>query len=150
MRVSPLAGRARPRNLRTEPASSSGRLRTVAIARHVGQRERRYQPEHRSATAAEAAPDLATVGHLGILLAIAASAEGPWRATAAEAGLRCAPATTSAFRRAADDELATAEPLAGNAIKVALVRNVVTALLVELTGRAVGTAARPDERYGRA
>ena len=46
--------------------------------------------------------------------------------------LRSAPATEEAFRRAADEELAGAQPLAGNRFKVSLLRNTLTLVLREL------------------
>ena len=68
---------------------------------------------------------------------------------AAEEVLRAAPPTPDTFRRAADAELAAAEPLEGNAGKVTLVRNALTALLGELTERAVGRVAAAGDRDGR-
>jgi xanthine dehydrogenase YagS FAD-binding subunit len=79
-----------------------------------------------------AAVDVAdgTVGDCRI--AFGALAHVPWRATRAEEALRGAPATAESFARAADAELAQAEPLRDNAFKVALARNVLVATLTEL------------------
>ncbi len=67
-------------------------------------------------------------------IAFGGVAHRPWRATQAEAALRGAPATEEAFRRAADEELAGAQPLADNAFKIPLLRNTVGLVLRELTG----------------
>jgi xanthine dehydrogenase YagS FAD-binding subunit len=59
-------------------------------------------------------------------------AHKPWRATRAEASLLGAPATEETFRRAADTELAGAQPLRDNRFKVPLLRNTLTMVLREL------------------
>ncbi|MFJ2215779.1 FAD binding domain-containing protein [Streptomyces sp. NPDC101062] len=69
-------------------------------------------------------------------LALGAVASRPWRATAAERVLTGAPADAVTFAAAADAELAAARPLPGNAYKVALMRNLVVAVLSELTEEA--------------
>ncbi|MCX5401398.1 xanthine dehydrogenase family protein subunit M [Streptomyces sp. NBC_00102] len=68
-------------------------------------------------------------------LAFGGLAHRPWRATAAEAVLRDAPATAETFARAADAELAAARPLRDNAFKVGLARRLTVDVLTELTGR---------------
>jgi xanthine dehydrogenase YagS FAD-binding subunit len=65
-------------------------------------------------------------------IAFGGVAHKPWRATRAEASLRDAPATEDAFLRAADEELAGAQPLAGTRFKVPLLRNTLTLVLREL------------------
>jgi xanthine dehydrogenase YagS FAD-binding subunit len=65
-------------------------------------------------------------------IAFGALAHVPWRATRAEEALRGAPATSESFARAADAELAQAEPLRDNAFKVPLARNLLVATLTEL------------------
>jgi xanthine dehydrogenase YagS FAD-binding subunit len=70
-----------------------------------------------------------------VRLAFGGVAHVPWRATAAEAALRGAPATEESFRRAADAELAQAEPLRDNAFKVPLASNVLVHALTELAAR---------------
>ncbi len=65
-------------------------------------------------------------------LALGGVAHAPWRATAAEAVLRGAPATEETFRRAADAELAQARPLRDNAFKIPLARNVMVRTLLQL------------------
>ncbi|MFI6699520.1 FAD binding domain-containing protein [Streptomyces sp. NPDC050509] len=69
-------------------------------------------------------------------LALGAVASRPWRATAAERVLTGAPADAATFAAAADAELAAARPLPGNAYKVTLMRNLVVAVLSELTEEA--------------
>jgi xanthine dehydrogenase YagS FAD-binding subunit len=66
-------------------------------------------------------------------IALGGVAHVPWRATKAEAVLRGAPATEEVFRRAADAELADAQPLRDNAFKVPLARNVLVRTLLDLT-----------------
>jgi xanthine dehydrogenase YagS FAD-binding subunit len=60
----------------------------------------------------------------------------PWRATRAEAELRGAGPSTAAFRRAADAELAAAQPVSGNEFKVELARRTIVAVLEDLAERA--------------
>jgi xanthine dehydrogenase YagS FAD-binding subunit len=66
-------------------------------------------------------------------IALGGVAHAPWRATTAEDELRGAPATEESYRRAAQAELAAAEPLPGNAFKVSLAVRTVTATLRGLT-----------------
>jgi len=65
-------------------------------------------------------------------LALGGVAHKPWRAVRAEAVLRGAPATEEVFGRAAEAELADAQPLPGNAFKVPLARNVIVSTLLDL------------------
>lgn len=67
-----------------------------------------------------------------VRIALGGVAPIPWRATTAEAVLRGAPATAESFGRAADAELAAAQPLPGNAFKVALTRRVLVRTLLDL------------------
>ena len=67
-----------------------------------------------------------------VRLALGGVAHKPWRAWSAEAALRGAPATEEAFQRAAEAELAAAQPLPGNAFKVSLARNVIVRTLLDL------------------
>jgi xanthine dehydrogenase YagS FAD-binding subunit len=67
-----------------------------------------------------------------VRLALGGVAHKPWRATRAEQALRGAPATAERFRAAAEGELAAARPLAGNAFKVPLARNVIVSTLLDL------------------
>jgi len=67
-----------------------------------------------------------------VRLALGGVAHKPWRAVRAEAVLRGAPATEETFRRAAEAELADAQPLPGNAFKVPLARNLIVRTLLDL------------------
>lgn len=69
-------------------------------------------------------------------LAFGAVASRPWRARAAERVLTGAPATAETFAAAAEAELAAAEPLPQNGYKVGLIRNLVVAVLTELSEEA--------------
>ena len=68
-----------------------------------------------------------------VRIAFGGVAHVPWRARKAEAVLRGARATEEAFRRAADAELADAQPLRDNAFKVPLARNTLVRVLLDLT-----------------
>jgi xanthine dehydrogenase YagS FAD-binding subunit len=68
-----------------------------------------------------------------VRIAFGGLAHKPWRATKAEEVLREAPAIEDTFRRAADAELADAQPLADNAFKVPLARNTLVGVLRDLT-----------------
>ncbi|MGZ3505142.1 MAG: FAD binding domain-containing protein [Vulcanimicrobiaceae bacterium] len=65
-------------------------------------------------------------------IAFGGVAHAPWRATKAEAELRNNQATEETFRRAAEAELAQAEPLRDNAFKIPLLRNTVVRTLLDL------------------
>jgi xanthine dehydrogenase YagS FAD-binding subunit len=80
-----------------------------------------------------AAVDVADGRIRDIRLALGGVAHKPWRAAAAEASLRGAPATEESFARAADAELAQAQPLRDNGFKVEIARNLLVQTLVELT-----------------
>ncbi|GGT85778.1 MULTISPECIES: FAD binding domain-containing protein [Streptomyces] len=76
-------------------------------------------------------------------LAFGGLAHRPWRARAAEEVLRGAPATVETYARAADAELAAAEPLRDNAFKVTLTRNLTVNVLSDLASRAEEGARPP-------
>jgi xanthine dehydrogenase YagS FAD-binding subunit len=65
-------------------------------------------------------------------IAFGGVAHVPWRAAAAEAALRGAPATEEAFARAAEAELDAARPLRANGFKVPLARNLLVRVLADL------------------
>ena len=67
-----------------------------------------------------------------VRLALGGVAHKPWRARRGEDVLRGAPATAEVFGHAADAVLVEARPLAQNAFKVPLVRNVVVRTLLDL------------------
>lgn len=68
-----------------------------------------------------------------VRIAFGGVAHGPWRALKAEEALRDAPVSEEAFRRAADLELAAAQPLQDNAFKIPLLRNVLARTLLDLS-----------------
>jgi xanthine dehydrogenase YagS FAD-binding subunit len=65
-------------------------------------------------------------------IAFGGLAHVPWRAHRAEEALRGAPATEESYARAADAELAQAQPLRDNAFKVPLARSLLIRTLAEL------------------
>jgi xanthine dehydrogenase YagS FAD-binding subunit len=74
-------------------------------------------------------------GQIGdVRIALGGVAHRPWRASAAEAALRGAPATLAAFRAAAEAELADARPLRDNGFKIELAKRTIVAVLAELSG----------------
>jgi len=83
--------------------------------------------------AVAAALDVADDGTVrDVRLALGGVAPKPWRAWKAEAVLRGQPATAESFARAAEAELAAAQPLSGNAFKVPLARNTLVRTLLDL------------------
>ncbi|MGP7796739.1 FAD binding domain-containing protein [Sphingomonas sp. CLY1604] len=73
-----------------------------------------------------------------VRIAFGGVAHKPWRALRAEAALRGGPAEEAAFRAAAAEEFADAQPLRDNAFKPALAARTLAAVLTEL---AMGEAA---------
>jgi xanthine dehydrogenase YagS FAD-binding subunit len=69
-----------------------------------------------------------------VRLALGGVAHKPWRASKAEAALRGQPATSAAFRAAADAELTEARPLKDNGFKIELAARTITAVLADLAG----------------
>jgi len=67
-----------------------------------------------------------------VCIALGGVAHVPWRAITAEDELRGAEITEDAVRRAAEAELAQAEPLRDNGYKVELARNLIVRTLLEL------------------
>jgi xanthine dehydrogenase YagS FAD-binding subunit len=84
-----------------------------------------------TSVAAELVVDAGTVTSARI--ALGGVAHKPWRAHRAEAALTGRRSTEDTFRRAADEELAQAEPLPGNEFKVELTRRTIVATLSALT-----------------
>lgn len=68
-------------------------------------------------------------------IALGGVAHKPWRARRAEEVLAGAPASQDTYEKAADAELAAAEPLPGNSFKVELARRTLIAQLRMLTQR---------------
>ena len=67
-----------------------------------------------------------------VRIALGGLAHVPWRATVAEDALRGGKVSEAAVERAAEVELAQAEPLRDNGYKVELARNLITRTLLEL------------------
>ena len=65
-------------------------------------------------------------------IALGGVAPAPWRAAHAEEALRGAPIDEDTLKRAADAELAQAEPLRDNGYKIPLARNLIVSTLLEL------------------
>jgi xanthine dehydrogenase YagS FAD-binding subunit len=76
-----------------------------------------------------------------VRLALGGVAHKPWRAHAAEAVLRGAPAEERTFRRAAEAELAAARSLRDNGFKIELARRTIVAVLSQLAARPTGGRA---------
>jgi xanthine dehydrogenase YagS FAD-binding subunit len=74
-----------------------------------------------------------------VRIALGGVAHKPWRAERAEAALRGGPPTEAAFRRAAEAELAAAQPLRDNAFKIELATRVIADTLGKLA-KAQGAA----------
>ena len=83
-----------------------------------------------TSVAAELVIDDGTVSSARI--ALGGVAHKPWRAHHAEQALTGKPATEDTFQRAADAELAHAQPLRGNEFKVDLTRGAILATLITL------------------
>jgi xanthine dehydrogenase YagS FAD-binding subunit len=98
----------------------------------------RYRKARERASFAFALVSVAVVAQAGdgliedCRIAVGGVAHGPWRAREAEAVLRGQPATDASFARAAEAELAAAEPLKRNDFKVPLARNLIVRTLGEV------------------
>jgi xanthine dehydrogenase YagS FAD-binding subunit len=104
----------------------------------LAERSRYYKVRDRASYAfalvsVAAAVDIADDVVRDARIAFGGVAHKPWRATRAEEVLRGAPAVEETFLRAADAELADAQPLPGNRFKVPLVRRTLSLVLRELT-----------------
>jgi xanthine dehydrogenase YagS FAD-binding subunit len=109
-------------------------LPPLAVAAHSCYRKVRDRASYAFALVSVAAAlDVADGVVRDVRLALGGVAPKPWRATTAEGVLRGASATEDTFRRAADAELAAAQPLPGNAFKVPLARRTLVAVLRDLT-----------------
>jgi xanthine dehydrogenase YagS FAD-binding subunit len=71
-----------------------------------------------------------------VRIALGGAAARPWRASIAERTLIGRPATTQEFQRAAAAEIAEARPLPHNQYKIPLLRNLIVAVLDDLTAGA--------------
>ncbi|HLW02524.1 MAG TPA: xanthine dehydrogenase family protein subunit M [Ktedonobacterales bacterium] len=108
-------------------------LPALSFAAHSRYRKVRDRASYAFALVSVAAAlDVADGTVRDVRLALGGVAPVPWRATRAEGLLRNGPATEQAFRQAAEAELATAQPLPGNAFKVPLARNTIVRTLLDL------------------
>ncbi len=109
-------------------------LPPLAFATHSHYRKVRDRASYAFALVSVAAAiDVADGRVRDARIAFGGVAHVPWRATKAESVLRGAAATEEVFRRAADAELAEAQPLRGNEFKVPLARNILVRTLLDLT-----------------
>jgi xanthine dehydrogenase YagS FAD-binding subunit len=106
----------------------------LSFAQHARYRKVRDRASYAFALVSVAAAlDVADDGTVrDVRLALGGVAPKPWRAWKAEAVLRGQPATAESFARAAEAELAAAQPLSGNAFKVPLARNTLVGTLLDL------------------
>jgi xanthine dehydrogenase YagS FAD-binding subunit len=119
-------------------------LPPLAFAAHSRYRKVRDRASYAFALVSVAAAlDVADGIVRDVRLALGGVAPKPWRAWKAEAALRGAPATQEAFRRAAEAELADAQPLSGNAFKVPLARNLIVRTLLDLLETETAKEAQP-------
>ena len=109
-------------------------LPALSFATHSRYRKVRDRASYAFALVSVAAAlDVADGVVRDVRIALGGVAPVPWRAVRAEAVLRGAPATEEMFGRAAEAELADAQPLPGNAFKVPLARSVLVRTLLDLT-----------------
>lgn len=112
-------------------------LPSAPVATHSRYRKVRERASYAFAIASIAAALEVQDGVVrGVRLAFGAVASRPWRARAAEQVLIGGQANAAAYAAAADAELAAAEALPENGYKVTLMRNLVVAVLTELTEEA--------------
>lgn len=122
-----------------ETALPAGALITsVALPHEEGGRSRyckvRERASYAFATVSVAADLTVREGRVHeVRIALGGVASHPWRAKIAEERLLGGPATPEMFRAAAVAELAAATPLPHNGYKVSLARNLVQAVLTDLT-----------------
>jgi xanthine dehydrogenase YagS FAD-binding subunit len=115
-------------------------LPPLSLARHSTYRKVRDRASYAFALVSVAAAlEVADGAIRDARLALGGVAPKPWRAHAAEAVLRGAPAGETAFHAAAEAELAAARPLRDNGFKVELARRTMIAVLGQLAGRAAAS-----------
>ena len=108
-------------------------LPELAFAQHSHYRKVRDRASYAFALVSVAAAiDVADGMVRDVRIAFGGVAHVPWRSMKAEAVLRGEPATEEVFRRAADAELADAQPLRENAFKIPLARNTLVRTLLDL------------------
>lgn len=110
-------------------------LPTLAFATRSTYRKVRDRASYAFALVSVAAAlDLADGQIRDVRLALGGVGTKPWRAAKAETALRGGPATQEAFARAAEAELADAQPRKDNAFKIELTRRTLIAVLTSLSG----------------
>lgn len=108
-------------------------LPPLALAAHSRYRKVRDRASYAFALVSVAAALSVVDGIVeDVRIALGGVAPVPWRAWKAETELRGKPAVEETFRRAAEAELANAQPLPGNAFKVPLARNTLVRTLLDL------------------
>lgn len=118
-------------------------LPPLPMARHSAYRKVRDRASYAFALVSVAAAlEVEADGTIrDVRLALGGVAHKPWRARVAEAQLRGASAGEAAFRRAAEAELAAAQPLRDNGFKVELAKRTMVAVLEQLATRQSGARA---------
>ena len=122
-----------------ETALPAGALITSVTLPHKKNSRSRYRKVRERASYAFATVSVAAdltveLGRVSeVRIALGGVASHPWRAKIAEERLLGGPATPEMFRAAAVAELAAATPLPHNGYKVSLARNLVEAVLTDLT-----------------
>ncbi|MCO5972630.1 FAD binding domain-containing protein [Actinoallomurus soli] len=110
-------------------------LPALALAASSAYRKVRDRASYAFALVSVAAAIEVTDGIVSdVRIALGGVAHKPWRAWTAEAALRGGPATAERFRRAAEEELASAVALRHNAFKIELAERTITTVLTDLAG----------------
>ncbi len=124
-------------NLRPDELITAVSLSPNSFARCSSYRKVRDRASYAFALVSVAAAlDVGTDGKIrDVRLALGGVAHKPWRATSAEQRLRGELPSESVFREAAEAELSSASPLAGNAFKVELTKRVIVSSLTSLARR---------------
>ena len=126
-------------NLHPDELITSVQIPPVAAAAHSVYRKVRDRASYAFALVSVAAAMSFESGVIKeVRVALGGVAHKPWRARKAERVLTGAPPTADMFRRAADDELATALGFSHNGFKIELAKRTIVDVLSELT--AVGGA----------
>ena len=108
-------------------------LPALPVAKHSTYRKVRDRSSYAFALVSVAAALETEDGKVNdVRLALGGVAHKPWRALKAEAALRGGPATETAFREAAEIELADARPQSANGFKIELAQRTLTAVLIGL------------------
>ena len=108
-------------------------LPALPVAKHSTYRKVRDRSSYAFALVSVAAALETEDGKVNdVRLALGGVAHKPWRALKAEAALRGGPATETAFREAAEIELADARPQSANGFKIELARRTLAAVLIGL------------------